>query len=103
MKLSKVQQNIINCLGDGYSMIQAYDTPPTVEGRFRHQCESCSVATKNKLLALKLISFRDNGGIKFYELTPEGKAAVNGKPIDWTQPQGIASDSEGDNNDLPLT
>ena len=102
MKLSKVQQEVINCLGDGYSMIQAYDTPPVVDGPFRHQqgVVSCTVPTKNKLLSLNLIYFTESGSIKFYRLTTEGKAAVNGKPTDWTQiargswSSGIVSDSE---------
>jgi hypothetical protein len=93
MKLSPAQQEVINCLGDGYSMIQAYDTPPVLEGCYRHQLGSCTVPTKNKLLSLNLIFFSESGGIKFYRLTPAGKAAVNGKPTDWAQPQGISSDS----------
>jgi len=85
LRLSKAQQEVINCLGACYSMIQPYDQPIQFEGKMYFQNSipdtvRCSIPTKDRLLKLNIITFHESGDMKFYQLTEYGKRCVNSKP-----------------------
>lgn len=88
MKLSKHQQQIINCLGAGYSMIQSYDFPVTLTSKtyysnHRPREEGCSKSTIRKLLELGLIEYAVVDVHRIYSLTELGREHITGKPIEY--------------------